>query len=69
MARDGMLAWSSCLKIANALFIQYRRWTQARLGMSVTTQGGSGRQRVTGSGRNISTYRFVLLNVYRFRET
>ena len=22
MARDGMLAWSSCLKIANALFIQ-----------------------------------------------
>ena len=23
MARDGMLAWSSCLKIANALFIQY----------------------------------------------
>ena len=28
MARDGMLAGSSCLKIANALFIQYRRWTQ-----------------------------------------
>ena len=24
MARDGMLAWSSCLKIANALFIQYK---------------------------------------------
>ena len=28
VARDGMLAGSSCLKIANALFIQYRRWTQ-----------------------------------------
>ena len=40
-----------------------------RLGMSVTTQGGSGRQYVTGSRRNISKYRFVLLNVYRFRET
>ena len=37
-----------------------------RLGMSVTTQGGSGRQYVTGPGRNISKYRFVLLNVYRF---
>ena len=24
---------------------------------------------VTGSRRNISKYRFVLLNVYRFRET
>ena len=41
----------------------------ARLGMSVTTQGGSGRQYVTGSRRNLSKYRFVLLNVYRFRET
>ena len=41
----------------------------SRLGMSVTTQGGSGRQYVTGSRRNISKYRFVLLNVYRFRET
>ena len=40
-----------------------------RLGMSVTTQGGSGRQYVTGSRRNISKYRFLLLNVYRFRET
>ena len=40
----------------------------ARLGMSVTTQGGSGRQYVTGPGRNISKYMFVLLNVYRFRE-
>ena len=40
-----------------------------RLGMSVTTQGGSGRQCVTGSGRNIPKYRFVLLNVYRFWET
>ena len=39
-----------------------------RLGMSVTTQGGSGRQYVTGPGRNISKYRFVVLNVYRFRE-
>ena len=27
MARDGMLAGSSCLKNANALFIQYRRGT------------------------------------------
>ena len=42
---------------------------QSRLGMSVTTQGGSGRQCVTGSGRNIPKYRFVLLNVYRFWET
>ena len=41
----------------------------SRLGMSVTTQGGSGRQCVTGSGRNIPKYRFVLLNVYRFWET
>ena len=41
----------------------------ARLGMSVTTQGGSGRQYVTGSRQNISKYRFVLLNVYPFRET
>ena len=41
----------------------------SRLGMSVTTHGGSGRQCVTGSRRNISKYRFVLLNVYRFRET
>ena len=40
----------------------------SRLRMSVTTQGGSGRQYVTGPGRNISKYRFVLLNVYRFRE-
>ena len=42
---------------------------QSLLGMSVTTQGGSGRQYVTGSRRNLSKYRFVLLNVYRFRET
>ena len=41
----------------------------SRLGMSVTTQGGSGRQFVTGPGRNIIKYRFVLLNVYRFWET
>ena len=41
----------------------------SRLGMSVTTQGGSGRQYVTGSRRNISKYRVVPLNVYRFRET
>ena len=40
-----------------------------RLGISVTTQGGSGRQYVTGLGRNPSKYRFVLLNVYRFWET
>ena len=46
-------------------------WVQcvSRLGMSVTTQGGSGRQCVTGPGRNIPKYRFVLLNVYRFGET
>ena len=43
--------------------------TEARLGMSVTTQGGSGRQCVTGPGRNIPKYRFLLLNVYRFWET
>ena len=42
---------------------------KSRLGMSVTTQGGSGRQCVTGPGRNIPKYRFVLLNVYRFWET
>ena len=41
----------------------------SRLGMSVTTQGGSGRQCVTGPGRNIPKYRFVLLNVYHFWET
>ena len=41
----------------------------SRLGMSVTTQGGSGRQCVTGPGRNIPKYRFVLLNVYRYWET
>ena len=40
-----------------------------RLGMSVTTQGGSGRQYVTGPGRNISKYKFVLLNVYPFWAT
>ena len=40
-----------------------------RLGMSVTTQGGSGRQFVTGPGRNIFKYRFVLLNVCRILET
>ena len=39
---------------------------KSRLGMSVTTQGGSGRQFVTGPGRNIFKYRFVLLNAYRF---
>ena len=46
----------------------YFKIYMSRLGMSVTTQGGSGRQYVTGPGRNISKYRFVLLNVYRFRE-
>ena len=40
-----------------------------RLGISVTTQGGSGRQYVTGPGRTISKYRLVLLNAYRFRES
>ena len=46
-----------------------KKAANSRLGMSVTTQGGSGRQCVTGPRRNISQYRFVLLNVYRFRET
>ena len=32
-------------------------------------QGGSGRQYVTGPRRNIFKCRFVLLSVYRFRET
>ena len=31
-----------------------QKFTFTRLGMSVTTQGGSGRQCVTGPGRNIS---------------
>ena len=44
-------------------------FSSSRLGMSVTTQGGSGRQCVTGPGRNIPKYRFVSLNVYRFWET
>ena len=47
----------------------YMRERFSRLGMFVTTQGGSRRQYVTGSWRNISKYRFVLLNVYRYRET
>ena len=47
----------------------YSRWRVSRLGMSVTTQGGSRGQYITGSRRYISKYRFVLLNVYRFRET
>ena len=38
----------------------------SRLGMSVTTQGGSGRQDVTGSRRKMSKFRFVLLNVFVF---
>ena len=42
---------------------------QPRLGMSVTMQGGSGRQYVTDPRRNISKYRFVLLNGHRFWET
>ena len=41
----------------------------SRLGMSVTTQGGSGRQYVTGTGQTISKYRIVFFNVYRFQET
>ena len=48
---------------------QFYKGIVARLGMSVTTQGGSGRQCVTGPGRNFPKYRFVLLNVYRFWET
>ena len=39
------------------------------LGMSGTAQDGSGRQYVTGPGRNISKYMFRFSNVYRFRET
>ena len=49
--------------------LHYHQGLHSRLGMSVTTQGGSGRQYVTGSRRNLSKYRFVLLNVYHFRET
>ena len=49
-----------------ALEMTNRRVILPRLGMSVTTQGGSGRQCVTGTGRNLSNYRFVLLNVYHF---
>ena len=49
--------------------LHFTTFTLSRLGMSVTTQGGSGQQYVTGSRRNIYKYRFVLLNVYRFRET
>ena len=49
--------------------VQFSLRALSRLGMSVTTQGGSRRQYVTGSRRNISKYRFMLLNVYRFRET
>ena len=36
------------------------------LGKSVTTQGGSGRQYVTGTGRTISKYKLELLNLYLF---
>ena len=38
----------------------------SRLGMSVTTQGGSGRQYVTGTGRTISKYRLVLFECISF---
>ena len=42
VACDGMLAGSSCLKIANVFFIQYRIWTQDVTGIfqyyfSITT--------------------------------
>ena len=50
-------------------FFSFTWCLYTRLGMSVTTQGGSGRQCVTGPRRNISKFRFVLLNVYRFPET
>ena len=53
--------------VSDKKFFSYFPYT--RLGMSVTMQGGSGRQYATGSRRNVSKYRFVLLNVYRFRET
>ena len=64
---DGNLCYFIC-----GLIQEYhsflRHCSFSRLGMSVTMQGGSGRQYVTGPGRNISKNRFVLLNVYRFRE-
>ena len=59
--------WSDPENISNTE--NKKNFAKTRLGMSVTTQGGSGRQYVTGSRRNISKYRFVLLNVYRFWET
>ena len=52
-----------------AITLQDIKETKPRLGMSVTMQGGSGRQYVTGPGRKISKYRLVLLNVYRFWDT
>ena len=55
-------------RINSSLDMSHFACTFSRLGMSVTTQGGSGRQYVPGPGRNISKYRFVLLKVYRFRE-
>ena len=58
----------SVLSNQNSFYLKIEE-VYSRLGMSVTTQGGSGRQYVTGSRRNISKYSFVLLNVYSFRET
>ena len=59
-----------CLDTDGRIYLFYPTLTQIiRLGMSVTMQGGSGRLFVTVPGRNIFKYSFVLLNVYRFRET
>ena len=57
------------LKQVTFVFVAKKLTALTRLAMSVTTQGGSGRQFVTGPGRNIFKYRSVLLNVYNFRET
>ena len=69
-----LTGYDTCI-IGSTLLFSYqlsqtiKRTRISRLGMSVTTQGGSGRQCVTGPRRNISKYRYVLLNVYRFWET
>ena len=65
------LKYSVKLYIMSSLNPTYKNFglPKSRLGMSVTTQGSSGRQCVTGPGRNIPKYRFVSLNVYRFGET
>ena len=73
--KDKKIVINLCMKSLHIWAYDHRQVKQnivgphTRLGMSVTTQGGSGRQYVTGPGRNISKYRFVVLSVYRFMET